>query len=339
MGLKKAALLVNLGTPDSPNVDDVRRYLSEFLMDPYVIDVPYVLRYCLINCIILPMRSHKASEAYRKIWSKDGSPLMVISKHLANAVQEKVNIPVELAMRYQNPSIHNAISNLNSLNIEEILVIPLFPQYAMSTFKSAVEAVKNYVKDSGFKIKITVNPPFYNDPNYISALSESVKECLTTSYNHIVFSYHGLPESHIKKTDVTRKHCLKVPNCCNTPSPSHQYCYRHQCFEITRLVVEKIGLPPEQYTVAFQSRFGFNKWLEPATADVLKNLPSRGIKKVLVACPSFVTDCIETLEEIAIRNRELFIESGGEDLKLIPCLNSNSQWVNTIAGWIKRFEE
>jgi len=339
MGVKKAALLINLGSPESPKVKDVRCYLREFLMDPYVIDIPYTLRHCLVNYIIIPIRSSRTAESYKKIRMKDGSPLLVISRSLVDAVQKKVNIPVEIAMRYQNPSILSAINKLNSLNIEEILVVPLFPQYAMATFKSAVESVENYIKSSGFKIKITVHPPFYNDPNYILALTESIKEFLNNPFDHIVFSYHGLPERHIKKTDLTKRHCLKVPNCCNTPSPSHQYCYRHQCFETTRAVVEKLGLPSDKYTIAFQSRFGFDKWLEPATVDILKDLPSHNKKNVLVACPSFVTDCIETLEEIAIRNKELFIAAGGNDLKLIPCLNTNPYWVDTIAGWIKKFEE
>jgi len=204
MGIKKAALLINLGSPVSPQVNDVRRYLREFLMDPYVIDIPYILRYCLVNYIIVPFRSARIAEAYKKIGMEDGSPLLVISRNLVEAVQNKSNIPVEIAMRYQNPSIPNAINKFNSLNIEEILVIPLFPQYAIATFKSAVESVENYIKSSGFKIKITVHPPFYNDTNYILALTDTIKKCLNEPFDHIVFSYHGLPVRHIKKADLTK---------------------------------------------------------------------------------------------------------------------------------------
>lgn len=336
---KKAALLINLGTPDSTSVDDVRRYLSEFLMDKYVIDIPYPLRYFLVNFIIVPKRAANSAEAYRKIWTEKGSPLLTISRELADEVQKKVSIPVELAMRYQNPSIKSVIEKLISMNVEHLLVIPLFPQYAMSTYKSAAMAVQEVVKRGGYKIEVNFQPPFYNEPDYISALVEVAKPCLSEPFDHIIFSYHGLPVRHIRKTDPTHSHCLKVPNCCNTPSPARGFCYRYQCLETTRLVTERLNLSEDKYTVSFQSRLGVDRWLSPSTVDTLKNLAKNGIKKVFVLCPSFVADCIETLEEIAIRDREVFIESGGKDLKLIPCLNTNPLWIQTISRWIKKFAE
>ncbi|MGC8742946.1 MAG: ferrochelatase [Verrucomicrobiia bacterium] len=337
MGKKKAALLINLGTPDSTSVDDVRRYLSEFLMDKYVIDIPYPLRYFLVNFIIVPKRAANSAEAYRKIWTEKGSPLLTISRELTEEVQKNVSIPVELAMRYQKPSIKSAIEKLISMNVEQLLVIPLFPQYAMSTYKSAAMAVQEVVKRGGYKIEVNFQPPFYNEPDYISALVEVAKPFLSKPSDYIIFSYHGLPERHIRKTDPTHSHCLKVPNCCNTPSPARDYCYRYQCLETTRLVAEQLNLSKDKYTVSFQSRLGVDRWLSPSTVDTLKNLAKNGIKKVFVLCPSFVADCIETLEEIAIRDREVFIESGGKELKLIPCLNTNPLWIQTISRWIKKF--
>lgn len=338
MNPEKAALLINLGTPDSTSIADVRRYLSEFLMDKYVIDLPYPLRYFLVNFIIVPGRAKKSAEAYKKIWTGEGSPLAVISKKLTGEVQKKVNIPVELAMRYQNPSIKNAVEKLNSIRIKKLLVIPLFPQYAMSTFKSAVESVQDCVRTAGYQIEVKIHQPFYNNPMYISALAENTKPHLSDDCEYLIFSYHGLPERHIKKTDPTGSHCLVIPDCCKKPSPAHQFCYKHQCLETTRLLADKLQLPPDKYTISFQSRLGIDRWLRPATVDVLKDLANRGIKRVSVICPSFVTDCIETLEEIAIRNREVFIHYGGKELELIPCLNTHPAWIETISNWIREFE-
>ncbi len=337
MGKKKAALLINLGTPDSTSVEDVRRYLSEFLMDKNVIDLPYPIRYLLVNFIIVPRRAANSAEAYKKIWTEKGSPLLAISTELTSAVQKNVDIPIELAMRYQNPSIRTAIDKFKSMGIEKLLVIPLFPQYAMSTFKSAVESVRKIIKHADQKIEISVHPPFYKDPDFIRALAENTRAYLSEGFDHIVFSYHGLPERHIKKTDPTRSHCLKIPDCCKIPSPAMDFCYRYQCFETTRLLAERLNLPTDKFTVAFQSRIGIDRWLSPATVDILRELAKSGHKKVFVACPSFVADCIETLEEIAIRNREVFIESGGEELKLIPCLNTHPLWVETLSSWIQQF--
>lgn len=334
---KKGVLLVNLGTPDSPSVDDVRKYLREFLMDPRVIDAPFLIRYAIVNFFILPKRPANSAEAYRKIWTSEGSPLLGHSKRILDSVKSRVSIPVALAMRYGNPSVESAIKELVSNGINHVFVIPLFPQYAMSTFESAVNHIEKTIKKLGINIPLTIKEPFYNDSLYINALGERIKEFAKNSFDYVLFSYHGLPERHIRKADPTGQHCLKSPNCCETPSPAHRYCYRHQCLQTTKLVAEKLGLPESKYTTAFQSRLGMDKWLEPSTSVVLEDLPKRGVRNLHVVCPSFITDCIETLEEIGIRGRETFINAGGENFTLIPCLNDYPLWIDAIYAWINGF--
>lgn len=330
---------MNLGTPDSTAVADVRRYLRQFLMDANVIDVPYPIRFAIVHFAILPFRPHRSAEAYRKIWTPEGSPLLVISKQLLNSVRSRCSISVELAMRYGNPSVRTALQNLISANVEEIFLIPLFPQYAMSTYASAVEQVRKVARSIGFKGKIVVNPPFYSQKEYIEALEVLIKEHLEPQFDHIIFSYHGVPVRQIIKTDITKSHCFKRNDCCQTASPAHAYCYRYQCIQTTQLLAKRLNLEENKYTIAFQSRLGSDRWLEPATADVIVQLAKKGVKKVLALCPSFTTDCLETLEEIAMRGKETFIEHGGEELKLIPCLNNAPVWAETVSKWIQHFSE
>ena len=349
---KKAVLLVNLGSPDSPAVPDVRRYLREFLMDGRVLDAPWPIRFGVVNFSILPKRPRESAHAYQKIWTNEGSPLVVTSHRVRKALERRLNIPVELAMRYQNPSIDSAVEKLAAQDIDELLLIPLFPHYAMSSFETAVERVKSAVQKIAPGMRVHVQPPYYNSPDYIDALVASAKPYLHNlglldlhdpaptkpefhaGYDHLLFSYHGLPERHMRKADTTGCHCLKAANCCETPSPAHATCYRAQCFQTTKAFVAKAGIPAGKYSIAFQSRLGREPWLQPYTDKEIVNLARRGVKRLLVMCPAFVSDCLETLEEIGMRGRETFRESGGEHLTLVPCLNEHPAWLHTLEGMV-----
>ncbi len=333
---KKGVILTNLGSPDSTEVKDVRKYLSEFLMDERVIDMPYIRRLLLVRGIIVPFRAPKSAEAYRIIWGKEGSPLIAISRQLQKAVQAQMDIPVELAMRYGNPSPKEAYDKLLAANpdMEEVIILPLYPHYAMSSFETAVEYMKEVHKKNNYSFKLTIIGAYYNNAGYIQALAESMKPYLKQEYDQLLFSYHGIPARHLQKSDPTKSHCLKVTDCCNVASPAHATCYRHQVFVTTKLVTEALNIPKEKYSVSFQSRLG-KGWLEPFTDIRLEQLPKEGIKKLLILCPAFVSDCLETLEEIAIRGKESFMGAGGEEYTMIPCMNTQSAWVKTVVELVK----
>jgi len=335
----KAILLVNLGSPDSWEVRDVKKYLDEFLMDANVIDVPWIIRVLIVKGFILPKRPKYSSEAYKKIWTIDGSPLIVISKKVKEKLINHIDLPIELGMRYGNPSIASTIKNLKKDNseIQQILLVPLYPHYAMSSYGTVVDKVRSELSNLYPDITLNILSNFYNDKLYINTLSESIRPFLENDYDHILFSYHGLPERHLKKTDPTKKHCLRVENCCIVESPAHQYCYRHQVFETTKLTIEALGISRKKYSISFQSRLGWDKWLDPNTESMLIKLANTGVKKLLVVCPAFVSDCLETLEEIEIRGKENFLSAGGEELILIPCLNDNQIWIETLADWINNY--
>lgn len=340
MAKKTGVVLMNLGSPDSTAVKDVRKYLKQFLMDERVIDVPFLARYILINGIIVPFRAPKSAEAYKTIWTKEGSPLVVLTKQLQQALQQQVSVPVEIAMRYGNPSMAAAFDNLVKTNpdLDEVLAIPLYPHYAMSSFETAVEYAKEIHVKNKYPFKLTFLKPFYNEPDYIHALAENIKPYLGQPHDHILFSYHGVPGRHIRKSDVTGCHCLKVDNCCDIASPAHAQCYRHQVFTTTRLVMEELNIPKDKYSISFQSRLG-KGWLEPFTDIRLEEMPKEGIKKLLILCPAFVSDCLETLEEIEERGKESFMGAGGETYTMIPCLNTNPLWVGTLSKWVGEFVE
>lgn len=329
---KKGILLINLGSPDSTSVADVRKYLREFLMDGRVLDTPWPIRWCVVNLAILPTRPAQSAEAYEKIWTSEGSPLIVTSRHLQEELQHRVSedFVVELAMRYQNPSIGSAITKLKQQGIEEVLVFPLFPHYAMSSFETAVVMAQELAAQIAPGMRLKIAEPYYNDSDYIAALVASAKSYLGEPYDHLLFSFHGLPERHLRKSDPTGKHCLMTPNCCETPCAAHATCYRAQCFATVRAFVKESGIPEDKYSVAFQSRLGRDPWLKPYTDFELARLAGEGVKKMLVICPAFVSDCLETLEEIAMRGKETFLEAGGEDLKLIPCLNEHPTWLKAL---------
>jgi ferrochelatase len=334
---KKAVLLVNLGSPDSPSVADVRRYLREFLMDGRVLDAPWPIRFCVVHFAILPSRPKQSAEAYHTIWTPEGSPLVVTSKRVQALLQERLTAPVKLAMRYQNPSIPDAIAEMAGAKIDEVLLISLFPHYAMSSFETAVERVKEVAAQLGNGMRVHVQPPYFEHPDYIEALVGSARPFLDKPFDHLLFSFHGIPVRHLKKSDPTGRHCQVVEDCCNKPSPAHETCYRAQCFRTVKAFVKRAGLAPDRYSVAFQSRLGREPWLTPYTDKVLEELPKRGVKRLLVICPAFVSDCLETIEEIGMRGRETFEHAGGATYDLIPCLNEHPLWIKTLEGMAKNF--
>jgi ferrochelatase len=333
--MKKGVLLVNLGSPDSTNPKDVKKYLDEFLMDPRVIDVPKWARILLVRGIILNTRPKKSAEAYQKIWWEEGSPLIVISERLQKKIQEKVTIPIALAMRYGSMTLKKGLQELVDQEVDEVLVIPLYPQFAMATTETIEVAIEK-LKDAFFpQLEITSLPAFYKKPEYIEVLSESISEKIKNlDYEHLLFSYHGVPERHIRKSDITKSHCKIDATCCITPSPAHQFCYRHQCLKTTQLVAEKLNLKEGTYSTSFQSRLGFDPWLQPYTDRTIERMGLAGIKKMAIVTPAFVSDCLETLEEIAMEGEEIFHEVGGEEFTVIPCLNDRDDWVNVMTSWI-----
>jgi ferrochelatase len=334
----KGALLINLGSPDSPDPKDVKRYLGEFLMDERVIDLPKPLRTFLVKGIILNTRPKKSAKAYKKIWWEEGSPLIVLSKRLQEAVQKKVSVPMGLAMRYGSPSIEQGIKSLVDQGVDEIMLIPLYPQFAMATTETILVLAEKIKNEKYPELEFTVLPPFYNHPDYIRVLSQSIQEDLKDKkWEHLLFSYHGIPERHIRKSDITKSHCKIDKSCCQTTSEAHQYCYRHQCYETTRQVAEYLELEEGTYSTSFQSRLGVDPWLQPYTDQTVARFAKKGIKNMAIVTPAFVSDCLETLEEIGMEAAEDFEEKGGEELHVIPCINTRTDWVNVMSRWIDQW--
>ncbi|APD07117.1 protoporphyrin ferrochelatase [Flavobacteriaceae bacterium UJ101] len=336
--MKKGILFVNLGSPKSTEVSDVRTYLREFLSDKYVIDTSWLMRKFIVECIILPRRPKKSAEAYQSIWWEEGSPLIVLSERFTEKAKEVLDAPVALAMRYGNPSIDQGITELKKQGVTDILVVPLYPHYAMSTVTTVVEKAKQVQQKNHPNIHLEFLPVWYDHPDYIEVLSDSIKKNLPEELDYLLFSYHGVPHSHIFKTDITQSHCQINDECCQkatneTGKKAQSVCYRHQCFSTTWLTAEKLGLNKDQYGIAFQSRLGNQPWLQPATDDTLEALPAQGKRKVAVVCPAFVSDCLETLEEISMEGKEEFLEAGGKEFHYIDCLNDQDAWVKLMAKW------
>jgi len=312
-------------------VADVRKYLREFLMDGRVLDAPWPIRFCVVNFAILPSRPKESAHAYKMIWTKEGSPLVVTSRNVQKKLRERVSVPVELAMRYQNPSIESSIQKLAGQRVTETLLIPMFPHYAMSSYETAVARVQKVAKKIAPQMKIVVQPPYFDAPDYISALVASAKDYLDGGYDHLLFSFHGIPERHLRKSDPTHCTCLQKENCCEVPSAAHATCYRAQCFKTVAAFVKAANVPKEKFSVSFQSRLGKEPWLKPYTDFELAELPNRGVKNLLVICPAFVSDCLETLEEIGMRGRETFLSAGGKEFMQISCLNEHPLWISALA--------
>lgn len=334
----KGVLLVNLGSPDSTDPKDVKKYLDEFLMDPRVIDVPRWARILIVRGIILNTRPKKSAEAYQKIWWEEGSPLIVISERLQKKVQQQLNIPVALAMRYGSMTLKKGMKELVDQGVTEMLTIPLYPQFAMATTETIDVKVAELQKAHFPQLAVSSLPAFYHRKDYIEVLSKSIAEGIAAfDYDHLLFSYHGVPERHIRKSDITNGHCQINGSCCVTPSKAHRFCYRHQCYETTRLVAEALQLKENSYSTSFQSRLGFDPWLQPYTDRTIERLGKAGIKKLAVVTPAFVSDCLETLEEIAMEGEEIFHEVGGEDFTTIPCLNDRDDFAQILVNWIEEW--
>lgn len=333
----KGLLMINLGSPDSTSVKDVKKYLDEFLMDERVIGKSYWFRWFLVKVIILNTRPKKSAKAYKKIWWKEGSPLIVLSRRLFDKVLKLVKFPVALAMRYGSISIINGLKELDEKGVKNVTVLPLYPHYAMSSYETVVEKVKDEVKTNFPHLKIKTVKPFYKEKNYIDLLCNKIKATIDKiDYDHILFSYHGIPISHLKISDPTNSHCYKVKNCCSVHSKAHEFCYKHQVIETTEAVINKLKIDKNKYSNAFQSRLPNEAWLKPYTDDELVRLAKEGKKRLVIVTPAFVTDCLETLEEIAMEGKEEFLEAGGESYHYVPCLNDDDDWATLISKWANK---
>lgn len=330
---KKGVLLVNLGTPDSPEVKDVRKYLDQFLMDERVIDIPKLNRTLLVKGIIVPFRSPKTSKLYKEIWDEKGSPLLHYSKIQTKLLQEKLgeDYQVELAMRYQNPSIESALQRLKANLVESIRVIPMFPQYASASSGSVIQLVMELVGKWQTVPPISFVNSFHDNQQMIEIFAENARKHQVENYDHVLFSFHGLPERQLLKCDHTGTYCLKKDDCCETLNDTNKFCYSAQGHDTARLLAQELGITKEQYTVCFQSRLGKEPWVQPYTTDVLKKLASEGKKRLLVFSPAFVADCLETLYEITVEYHEEFKSLGGEHVQLVESLNDHPKFITALA--------
>ena len=334
---KQAVLLINLGSPDSTEVADVKRYLNEFLSDERVIDVPFV-RKVVLPTIILNTRPKKSAEAYASVWTEEGSPLVVTSEHQQALLQERTELPVFLAMRYGNPSIDAIVAEIIAAGVDHLFLMPLYPHYAMSSYETVVVRVMESVRAQDRALRVDTLQPFYDHPGYLDALEEKIRPHLEQPFDKLLISFHGIPERHLRKSDPSHAHCLCTPACCEVANPAHATCYRHQCFTTAKLIAARLGLAPEQWFVSFQSRLGRDPWLSPPTDATLRRFPGEGVKRLKVICPAFVTDCLETLEEIAVEGRDEFLAAGGEAFELIPCLNEHPAWIAFLAERIAEWQ-
>ena len=332
---KRAVLLMNLGSPDSPAVGDVARYLKEFLLDERVIDKGPLLRNLLVRGIIVPRRAPKSAEAYASVWTPEGSPLVVTSRRQRALLGAAVGMPVHLAMRYGNPGVDAALDAMRRDGVTDLFVIPLYPQYAMSSWETAVVHFEERLAASGLSLRVGVLQPFYADKDYIAALAASARKHLARPHDHVLFSFHGVPRRHLANADSSHAHCLCVADCCNRESPVQSTCYRHQCLATARLAAAAMGIPEGRWSVSFQSRLGREEWLRPYTVDHLETLARSGVRRLLVLTPAFVSDCLETLEEIAVEGAAHFRQVGGEDLAMVPCLNDHPDWIAFLASKVK----
>lgn len=330
-------LLVQLGTPDSTEVSDVRAYLREFLSDPRVIDIPAPARALLLNAVILPFRPRRSAHAYRQIWTEDGSPLTLNTEDLARGVADRLGpgYRVAVGMRYREPSLRSAVDRLSSQGCGRMVVLPLFPQYSSAATGSAMEAALVEIGSRWNVPDVDTIGAFYDDDGFVGALAETVSPHLDAfGPDHVLFSYHGLPEKQVRKSDPTGTRCLEHPTCCDHIVEANAFCYRAQCFATTRAVASRLDLDAGTYSTTFQSRLAGQKWIEPYTDKELPRLHADGVRRLAVLTPSFTADCLETLEEIGIRGRAQWRELGGEDFLLVPCLNAQPPWADAVAAMV-----
>ena len=336
--MKTGLLLINLGTPDSPSTADVRSYLREFLSDPRVIDLPFLGRWLLLNLIILPFRPRRSAKAYKSIWTEEGSPLKVEGMKLTlelNQFLKQDQVPVVLAMRYGNPSIDKGLKELKNLGCDLLLILPLFPQYASSTNGSALEAVYRMAGHDCNIPMLEVLPPFFDHPSFIKAFAKQGTSFCENSPDHVLFSFHGLPERHLIRGDEENHGCLQKNDCCLSVVEGNRYCYRAHCFKTAALIASELKLEGERWSVSFQSRLGRAEWIKPYTETRIRELARKGVRRLVVFCPSFVADCLETLEEIQIGGKEIFLEEGGESLEMVPSLNASPDWIEGLAEMVR----
>ena len=336
---QRAVLLVNLGSPDSTSVPDVRRYLREFLGDERVLDLPAPLRFALLEGIILRTRPKKSAHAYASIWQPEGSPLVITSRSVRDKLASTLGTetPVYLAMRYGNPSIASVVAQMAADGVTEVLLFPQYPHYAMSSWETVVVKVFEERTKLAPGIQITTVQPFFQDADYIEALYQVTAPYLSQPHDHLLFSYHGIPERHLRKGDSSKAHCTLVADCCTTCSPAHATCYKAQVLATTRALVARAGIAPEKHSVSFQSRLAGEPWLSPFTDYELKRLPQVGKKRLLIICPAFVTDCLETIEEISEEGRDDFMAAGGESFQQISCLNDQKPYIEFLAQRVGRW--
>ena len=341
--IKKGILLINLGTPDSPETPDVRKYLNEFLTDARVIDIPWVLRQILVRGIISPFRAPKSGKTYKAIWTKQGSPLLLHSLALRDKVAEKMDDSYEvvLAMRYQTPSLTAALNQLKAAKVSEITILPLYPHYATSSTGSTMEKVFEILKDWEIIPSIKIIREFYQHPSFIAAWKERIQPFLNKEYDCYLFSYHGVPQRHIRKTDclcskqAKGQECFQTGNPCLAIQQGNHECYRAQCFATTELIVKALDLPKDKVKTTFQSRLGNDPWVQPYTEPAIVELAKSGAKNILAMSPAFVADCLETVYEIAEEYQEVFVEEGGEKITLVPSLNALPRWVDAVVELVK----
>ena len=336
---KRAVLLVNLGSPDSTSVPDVRRYLREFLGDERVLDLPAPARWLLLEGIILRTRPKKSAHAYAEIWTKDGSPLILTSQSVQRKLAAALGpeTPVYLAMRYGRPSIASIIAQIAADGVEEVLLFPQYPHYAMSSWETVVVRVYEEAARQAPGLRVACVQPFYADADYVEALHTVSAPYLAQPHDYVLFSYHGIPVRHLRKADSSRGHCTLVKDCCTTCSPVQATCYRAQCLATTRALVARAGIPAEKHSVSFQSRLAGEPWLTPFTDHELTRLAREGRRRLLVLCPAFVADCLETIEEISGEGKETFLAAGGESFTQIPCLNDHPAFVEFLSGRVRRW--
>jgi ferrochelatase len=335
--MKKAILLINLGTPDSPATPKVGKYLTQFLNDRRVIDINAIGRFLLVNLIIVPFRSARSAKLYKEIWTEKGSPLLIHSLDLQKKLQQQMGEEyiVELGMRYQSPSIGAALERLRKQKPSSITVLPLYPQYASSSTGSTIEEVFRLIKGWEIIPDLKVISKFYDHPAFQKALIAQAQKFDHYQYDHVMFSYHGLPERQIRKGAVHYgENSCKMGDCCNSITVNNQYCYRANCMATTRLLVNALQIPEGKYTSAFQSRLD-NKWLKPYSDKIVEELGKKGAKKILVFSPAFVADCLETIHEIGTEYEEIFHEHGGEKITLVPSLNASEDWVKALEVIVK----
>ena len=334
---KQAVLLANLGSPDSTSVPDVRKYLKEFLSDDRVFDAPQPIKALILYGRVLPTRPKLTGEAYRAIWQEGEAPLIAITRKVKTLLEEKISLPVYLGMRYGNPSTPDAIRAMQADGIEEVFLLPQYPHYAMSSYETAVVYAQECRENIAPSMSMHTLPPFFRHPEYIAALADRIKPYLENPFDHVLFSYHGIPLRHLRKADSSKAHCTRVNDCCTTCSPAHATCYRAQCLRTTEEAARALHLSPGTYSTSFQSRFGKEPWIPPYTDEELPRLARAGKKRLVIVTPAFVADCLETLEEIAQTGKEQFEAGGGESYTYVPCLNDHPGYIDFLANRVKEF--